>query len=108
MAGPWPVTGPAIVAGIKALRDRDWQHRTTERLASDAARLDGLACQAGWTVLDGTTLFRLYDTPDAGAAQDQLARHAIWTRIFPYSPTWIRLGLPGDESGWTRLEKALA
>ena len=34
-----------------------------------------LASSAGWKLLGGTPLFRLYDTPDALAAQDQLARH---------------------------------
>ncbi len=107
-AGPWPVSGPAILAGTAALADTAWQRATTERLAADAARLDALAGAAGWTLVGGTTLFRTYDTDDAAAAQDRLACHRIWSRIFPYSSRWIRLGLPGKADGWRRLAAALA
>ncbi|MGB2893454.1 MAG: threonine-phosphate decarboxylase, partial [Albidovulum sp.] len=61
-----------------------------------------------WRCVGGTTLFRLYDTPDAAGAQERLARARIWSRIFPYSGTWLRLGLPGGEAEWTRLAAALA
>lgn len=107
MAGPWPVSGAAIAIGCAALRDEDWAVATTARLADDAARLDDLATRAGWTVQGGTTLFRLYSVEDAVAAQTRLAEHHIWSRVFPYSKTWIRLGLP-DGDGWARLETALS
>ncbi|WP_134680499.1 threonine-phosphate decarboxylase CobD [Paracoccus ravus] len=107
LAGPWAVSGPAIHAGIAALRDRDWRLRRAAGLAWDADRLDRAARLAGWRLVGGTELFRTYDSPDAHAAQDRLARARIWTRIFPYSAHWIRLGLPGDETGWHRLERAL-
>ncbi|MCX8509139.1 MAG: threonine-phosphate decarboxylase, partial [Rhodobacteraceae bacterium] len=55
----------------------------------------------------GGALFRLYDTPDAAAAQAQLARHHIWSRIFPYSARWLRLGLPGSPAEWDRLAAAV-
>ena len=61
----------------------------------------------GHKVVGGTTLFRLYDCEDAGTVQDKLARSKIWSRIFPYSQRWLRLGIPGP-SDWTRLEAALA
>ncbi|HBR39342.1 MAG TPA: threonine-phosphate decarboxylase, partial [Sulfitobacter pontiacus] len=48
-----------------------------------------------------------YATPDATAAQNALAAHHIWSRIFPYSDSWIRLGLPGPAGDWARLETAL-
>jgi len=106
MAGPWPVSGPAIAVACPALGDRHWQAETIARLSAGATRLDGLARQAGWSAIGGTPLFRTYATPDAAATQETLARHRIWSRIFPYSGTWIRLGLP-DESGWTRVEAAI-
>ncbi|MBE3640690.1 threonine-phosphate decarboxylase, partial [Mangrovicoccus sp. HB182678] len=53
-------------------------------------------------------LFRSYQTPDAAAAQERLARHRIWSRVFPWSPHWLRLGLPGNGAEWARLEAALA
>ncbi len=108
MAGPWPVSGPAIEIGAAALADHAWAAGTAARLAADAARLDALAAGAGWRFAGGASLFRLYDTPDAAAAQERLARARIWSRIFPYSRTWLRLGLPGAEPEWTRLAAALA
>jgi cobalamin biosynthetic protein CobC len=60
-----------------------------------------------WPLVGGTHLFRLYDTPDAVAAQSHLADHRIWSRIFPWSRRLIRLGLPGMEPEWQRLAMAL-
>ncbi len=106
MAGPWSVSGPALAAGALALRDTDWQRATIARLADDAARLDLAAARAGWALVGGTALFRTYATPDAAAAQEHMARRAIWTRRFPYSDTWLRLGLP-DGAEWGRVEQTL-
>ena len=76
-------------------------------MKTDAARLDGMMARVGTRAVGGTSLFRLYQTEDAGAWQDRLAHHRIWSRVFPYNPTWLRLGLPGSESDWTRLATAL-
>ncbi|TGD62287.1 threonine-phosphate decarboxylase [Tabrizicola sp. WMC-M-20] len=108
MAGPWPVAGPAIEIGRAALADTAWADAMRVQLSADAMRADRLAQGAGWACVGGTALFRLYDTPDATAARDRLARHHIWSRIFPYSPRWLRLGLPGPEDEWQRLTAALA
>ncbi|WP_375261658.1 threonine-phosphate decarboxylase CobD [Palleronia sp.] len=105
-AGPWPVSGAAIEIGRRALSDTGWQAETRERLVRDAERLDRLAATAGWRLVGGTTLFRTYDAGHAAAAQDKLARGRVWSRIFPYSDGWIRLGLP-DGDGWAQLEAAL-
>jgi cobalamin biosynthetic protein CobC len=107
MLGPWPVSGPALTIGTTALNDDDWAAKTRQRLATDAARLDGTMQAAGATSLGGTTLFRLYEVADAAQWQDRLARHHIWSRIFPYSTTWIRLGLPAPDQ-WDRLQAALS
>ncbi|MEM0947152.1 MAG: threonine-phosphate decarboxylase CobD [Pseudomonadota bacterium] len=107
LAGPWAVSGPAIAVGRRALDDRSWQDRTVRRLTADATRLDALALEAGWRLVGGTALFRTYDTNDAPAARDRLARAGIWTRIFPYSTRWIRIGLPGSKPAWSRLSAAL-
>jgi cobalamin biosynthetic protein CobC len=107
MAGPWPVSGPAITIGGAALGDLAWQEKTRDRLRADAARLDNLVDALGWERVGGTTLFRLYETGDAASAQEWLARAQIWSRTFPYARGWLRLGLPGTEDEWTRLEAAL-
>ncbi|ROU02736.1 threonine-phosphate decarboxylase [Histidinibacterium lentulum] len=105
--GPWPVSGPALAIGAAALSDIPWAESTRARLAADAARLDRLMAGRGARPLGGTPLFRLYETGDAAAWQDRLARHRIWSRIFPWSRGWLRLGLPAP-AGWPRLEDALA
>jgi cobalamin biosynthetic protein CobC len=107
MAGPWPVSGAAIEIGRRALCDWNWGAETKVRLAQDSLRLDDLAINAGWKLVGGTPLFRLYDTRDANAAQVGLAGARIWSRAFASRPRWLRLGLPADQTEWARLAAAL-
>ncbi|MEL0437805.1 threonine-phosphate decarboxylase [Phycobacter sp. K97] len=106
LQGPWAVSGPALKTGIKALSDTAWAAETRKRLAQDAQRLDGLVLPKGAKLAGGTDLFRLYHVEDAAAWQDRLARAHVWSRIFPYSANYLRLGLPPAQ-GWQRLEAAL-
>ena len=106
LTGPWAVSGPALRVGATALSNPAWAEDTRTRLAADAARLDALMTGAGAEMAGGTDLFRLYAVDSAKAWQDRLAHDRIWTRIFPYSDSWLRLGLP-DGAGWGRLEEAL-
>ncbi|CAM3154085.1 threonine-phosphate decarboxylase CobD [Paracoccus nototheniae] len=106
-AGPWSVNGPALQIATQAMADRDWADQTVLYHSEASLYLEQLASRAGWQPLGGTHLFRLYDTPDAGAAQDRLARAHLWTRRFPYSDRWLRLGIPGSPQEWDRLAAAL-
>jgi len=106
MLGPWPVSGPALAIATQALSDADWAAKTRERLGRDAHRLDALMTGAGAETLGGTPLFRLYRVDDAARWQNRLAHALIWSRVFPYDPHWLRLGIPGP-SDWPRLEEAL-
>jgi cobalamin biosynthetic protein CobC len=106
MLGPWPVSGPALVAGRAALEDRLWADETRARLDGDAARLDALMSGAGAAVLGGTPLFRLYEVGDAAEWQAGLAQGRVWSRVFPYASGWLRLGLPPADR-WDQLEAAL-
>ena len=106
LLGPWQVNGPALATGRAALDDSGWAEATRARLAKDADRLDQLMAHTGAQCIGGTTLFRLYDVADAAAFQHRLAQHRVWSRIFPYSQTWLRLGLPAADR-WTQLEAAL-
>lgn len=108
MLGPWAVSGPAIEIGARALADRDWARETTARIKTDLQRLVALGEGAGWRLVGEGGLFATFETPDAAAAREHLAARRIWSRIFPYSDRWLRLGLPGDEAGWARLAAALA
>lgn len=107
-SGPWPVSGAAIAIGCRALRDDAWAKATSARLARDCVRLDDMAHALGWRFVGGAPLFRLYETPDALAAQEKLAQGQIWSRVFAQNPTWLRLGLPGVEVEWARLAEVLA
>lgn len=104
--GPWPVSGPALRIGTTALNDQQWAEKTRTRLRRDAARLDTLMLSRGAQLVGGTSLFRLYEVDNANAWQDRLAEHQIWTRVFPYSEQFLRMGLP-PSAGWDRLESAL-
>ncbi len=95
--GPWPVSGPAIRVGTRALADTGWARQTRRRLAEDRAWLDTRMTKAGARVAGGTDLFGLYEVQDAAAWQDRLARGHVWTRVFPYSTTLIRLGVPAPD-----------
>jgi cobalamin biosynthetic protein CobC len=105
LLGPWQISGPALSIGAEALADPQWADATRARLQSDASRLDGLITASGAELLGGTTLFRLYKVKDAKAARDHLAQHHIWSRVFPYAPDWLRLGLPAPDR-WAQLEAA--
>ena len=104
--GPWPVSGPALQIGTQALHDSAWAAATRDRLATDAARLDKMMIRKGAVLIGGTSLFRTYAVKNAADWQTRLARNHIWSRIFPYSTGWLRLGLPHPDR-WDQLETAL-
>ncbi len=106
MLGPWPVSGPALAIGTRALADYGWADASRVRRKENAARLDGLMMATGAAVAGGTDLFRLYAVDDAAAWQDRLGRVHVLSRIFPYSRMWLRLGLP-HPNRWSQLEAAL-
>ncbi|MFN7137686.1 MAG: hypothetical protein ACK4MU_09290, partial [Thermomonas sp.] len=93
-------------AQARALRER-MAAATAARLTAAAARLAGRLAAAGWPAVGATALFVPVETGDAQAAQARLARARIWTRAFPWSRGWLRLGLPGAADEWARLAAAL-
>lgn len=105
--GPWSVAGPALHVGAQALSDADWLAGAGRERAQDAARLDALLAPHG-RIVGGTTLFRLLETPQAAALFVRLGRHGIYVRRFQQAPDRLRFGLPGNETGWSRLHAALA
>jgi cobalamin biosynthesis protein CobC len=105
--GPWPVSGPAIAIGIRALADSGWLEAMRGRLRSDAGRLDALLRSAGWRNIGGTSLFRLAARADARTAFGQLLAIGILARPFADTPDRLRFGIPGNENAWERLTTAL-
>lgn len=108
LLGDWPLSSAAIAVGEAALADRAWQGQARARLAASAGRLRALLASHGVTIAGGTDLFVLIEDPDAAGLHGRLAKAGIWTRIFPYRHDWLRLGLPGGEAGFARLDAALA
>jgi cobalamin biosynthesis protein CobC len=105
--GAWPVSGPAIAIGIRALADSDWLETMRARLGGDVARLDTLLSGAGWRIVGGTRLFRFAAHADARAAFERLLAAGILIRPFAGAPDRLRFGIPGDENAWRRLSVAL-
>jgi cobalamin biosynthetic protein CobC len=105
--GPWPVAGPAIAIGSRALADTSWIAATRVRLEKQAERLDSLLRSADLTVIGGTPLFRLVECRRAETLHTRLAQAGIWTRRFDEHPSWLRFGLPGRDRDWARLVDAL-
>ena len=104
--GPWPVSGPAIAIGRKALADAEWRCQARSGLDIACRRLDRLLAGSGLTIAGGTMLFRLVEG-DAERCFGRLGSAGILVRRFPEHPRWLRFGLPGDEAAWQRLEAAL-
>jgi cobalamin biosynthesis protein CobC len=105
--GPWAVSGPALAVGTRALADTVWIERTRCRLAEASARLDEILARLALTVVGGTSLFRLVQTPAATALFQHLGQAGIWVRAFPDNADWLRFGLPANEREWRRLKTAL-
>jgi cobalamin biosynthetic protein CobC len=104
--GPWHVSGPARVIAEAALNDLDWQQQTRKQLHLDGQRLAGLLKRTGLPPCGGTSLFQFVPTAAAAAIHQALARQGVLLRLFEQLPA-LRVGLPGSESCWQRLEQAL-
>jgi cobalamin biosynthetic protein CobC len=107
MLGPWPVSGPALAGGAKALADHQWIAQARLRLARAAQRIDRLLADADLDVVGGTNLYRLVQSPMADGLFRQLGQAGIWVRLFSDHPNWLRFGLPADRIAWQRLGEAL-
>jgi len=106
--GPWPVSGAALAIGAEALADTAWKTATRASLAEAALRLDVLLAEAGLEIVGGTSLFRLARTKEAAQLFQHLGENGILVRRFAEHPSWLRFGLPGGETEWERLHKAMA
>lgn len=106
--GPWAVAGPALEYGIRALADSGWQADMRQRLAEEAGRLDALLDRFGVPIVGGTTLYRYLSFPDAPGLFSALGERGVLVRHFAERPQVLRVGLPGSEMEWQRLESALA
>lgn len=105
--GPWTIAGPARELAQRALDDRAWQAAMRAALPQQAARLVQLLGAHGLAPQGGCALFQWVCTPQAAALHERLAQQAVLVRRFD-APASLRLGLPGCEADWARLDAALA
>lgn len=103
--GPWTVSGPARWVAQRALADRSWRETTTPRLHAASTRLARLLNTHGLPSPSGCALFRWVPTPLAHDLFTAFAKHAVLVREHDGG---LRIGLPGAEEEWTRLEVVLA
>ncbi len=106
LLGPWTVNAPSRWVGQAALRDGDWQGQERPRLIAAGERLGALLRLHGLVPGGACPLFQWIPSPRAQDLHEALARQGILTRLFD-EPASLRLGLPGTEADWERLEEAL-
>ncbi|MFC4314019.1 threonine-phosphate decarboxylase [Steroidobacter flavus] len=105
--GDWPVAADAITAGLAAYNDPLWAERTRIRLRSATRKLDALLIRSGFSIVGGTTLFRLAHSDLAQARFNQLLRAGILVRPFTHDTKLLRFGLPHGDAAWRRLRDTL-
>lgn len=105
--GSWPVSAHAIAYGCAAYRDEAWQTDARLSIVGRAERLDTLLTQHGLHGRGACPLFRLVEHDDAPALFEGLARSGVLTRSFDHAPRWLRFGVPGYETAFDRLDRAI-
>ena len=105
--GPWAVSGPATEIGTRALSDTSWTSEMRKILKSKGLRLNNILEKQNFLILGGTTLFTLIKTDHAPIIFRALASEGILVRRFENYKTWLRIGLPGAENEWQKLENVL-
>ncbi|MFC0254562.1 threonine-phosphate decarboxylase CobD [Massilia consociata] len=106
LLGPWAVSGPAQAIAQQALRDTAWQQDTQAALGAAGRRMRALL-QSHGIAAAGTPLFHWWPEVRPEAFHTHMARRGVWCRLFAEAARGIRIGLPPDEAGWQRLERAL-
>ena len=105
--GPWAIGGPALEYGLRALADNNWRSEARAKSLDSAHRLDAVFAAAGLRAVGGTALFRFFHAPEAAKIVRHLGERGIVVRAFFDRPGDFRVGLPGPEEDWVRLESAL-
>ncbi|CAN5859446.1 threonine-phosphate decarboxylase CobD [soil metagenome] len=111
MLGPWAVSGPAQQVALNALNDSTWQADSRHYLQQQGQRLQQTLGAQGWACC-GTDLFQWCSDSALQGQTEQLWQHlaqqGIWVRLFRHAARGLRFGLPPDDAGWEKLNKAFA
>ncbi len=106
LLGPWAITNPSRFVCTHALQNTAWQAETHIQLLQQSQRLNALLTKYQLCPTGSTQLFQWVLTEQATAIHKQLAKQAVFTRLFS-QPASLRFGLPANESEWQHLESAL-
>lgn len=105
--GPWAVSGPSRWVCQQAMDDISWQQKMCVELRKRSERLHELLYKRFQLEVKGTAMFRTCMMIDAVNIYRQLAEQGILVRLLDCH-NGLRFGLPADEAGFKRLEKALS
>ncbi len=105
--GSWPISAHAVAYGTAAYRDAEWIAAARVSIGERAERLDTMLARHGLQACGDCALFRLIETDAAPAVFERLAQVGILTRTFDHSPRWLRMGVPGSDEAFARLDEAL-
>lgn len=106
LLGPWALSNPSRFVCTQALQDKAWQAETRHSLQQQSQRLKSLLTQYQLIPTGSTHLFQWVQTEQATQVHQQLAKQAVFTRLFS-QPFSLRFGLPANEPEWQHLESAL-
>ncbi len=105
--GPWPVSGPALEIGKRAMADLSWQQNMRASLKKRSEKMREMLGMHNFESLGGTSLFLLGGHPEAHSLYRHLAKSGVLTRAFDGQPDRLRFGIPRDENDLVRTERAL-
>ncbi|SQH34983.1 threonine-phosphate decarboxylase [Pseudomonas mucidolens] len=104
--GPWAVSGPTREVGQVCLQDTAGHARQRRRCEEASQRLSVLLEKYGLRPQGGCALFQWLITPRAEQLHEFMAQRGILLRLFVHDSS-LRVGLPGTDADWLRLEQAL-
>ena len=105
--GPWAVSGPALAIGAGAGGYGLDRSERAGGLAKASARLDEILAGLALTVVGGTSLFRLVQTPAAPALFHHLGRAGILVRAFTGQCRLAALRPAGERTRMAAAQKLL-
>jgi len=106
LLGPWALSNPSRFVCTQALQNTAWQEEARQQLQQQSQRLNILLKQHQLSPTGSTHLFQWVQTEQATYIHEQLAKQAVFTRLFK-QPASLRFGLPANEAAWQHLESAL-
>lgn len=104
--GPWAIAGPSRFIATQALSDHQWQQKARLELNTSTKRLATLLAAYKIQGAGSTAYFQWIQHPECANLHQFFAKKGILTRLFQ-EPESLRIGLPGKNEEWRRLEESL-